>query len=262
MYSNKLTVALKHNGKILRERSGYVFLPFGCEYSLLVKNLNTRKVSVNISIDGEDVLNNKSLLVYPDRETELKGFMDGMTARNKFKFIQKTKEISDYRGDRIDDGLIRVEFAFEKEKPEIVHHHHRHHHDDDDWYWPWRPWNPHRYGENTWTSNIKCGVLKGSFNSSNNIIGCCSSNTLYSNNSFNDDGITVKGSEINQDFNYGSIDELEQSHVMIIKLRGEKNNGTVIKEPIMVRTKLVCPTCGKKSRSDLKYCSTCGTFLN
>lgn len=260
MYSNKLTVALKHNGKILRERSGYVSLSFGCEYSLLVKNLNVRKVSVKISIDGEDVLNNKSLLIYPNSEAELKGFMDGMTARNRFKFIQKTKEISDYRGNKIDDGLIRIEFAFEKEKPEIIHHHHRHHHEDDDWYWPWKP---HRYGGGTWSNCIKKGGIKrGGFSPSNNIIGCCSSNTLYSSNSFNDDGITVKGSEINQDFNYGNIDELGQNHVMIIKLRGEKNNGTVIRKPITVNTKLVCPTCGKKSRSDLKYCSTCGTFLN
>jgi len=260
MYLNKLTVALKHNGKILRERSGYISLPFGSEYSLLIKNLNTRKASVKISIDGEDILNNKSLLVYPNSypntEIELKGFMDGMTARNRFKFIQKTKEISDYRGDRIDDGLIRIEFAFEKEKPEIVHHHHRHHHDDD-WYWPRRPWSPCRYRGGMWSSSVKC-----SFNSSNDTTDVMESSTLYSNDSFNDDGITVKGSEINQDFNYGSIDELERSHVMIIKLRGEKNNGTIIRKPITVKTRLVCPTCGKKSRSDLKYCSTCGTFLN
>jgi hypothetical protein len=253
MYSNKLTVALKHNGKILRERSGYVSLPFGSEYSLLVKNLNTRKVSINISIDSEDVLNNKSLLVYPNSETELKGFMDGMTARNKFKFIQKTKEISDYRGDRIDDGLIRIEFAFEKEKPEIIHHHHKHHHVNDDWYWPYRPY---RYRGVTWSNSVDC-----SFTSDSDVTGAMESSTLYGSNSFNDDGITVKGSEINQDFNYGSIDELGQSHVIIIKLRGEKNNGTVIRKPITVKTKLVCPTCGKRSRSDLKYCSTCGTFL-
>ena len=36
-----------------------------------------------------------------------KGFMEGMVARNKFRFIEKTKQISDYRGDRVDDGIIR-----------------------------------------------------------------------------------------------------------------------------------------------------------
>lgn len=255
MHSNKLIVALKHKGKILRERSGFVSLPFNSEYSLLVKNLNTRKVSVNISIDGEDILNNNSLLVYPDSETELKGFMDGMTAKNKFKFIQKTKEISNYRGDKIDDGLIRVEFAFEKEKPEIDHHHHVYH-NKDAWYWSQIPRRLYSYREPLWSnSSVKC-----SFNSGNDTADVMG--TIYNSNSFNNDGITVKGSEINQDFNYGNIDELEQSHVMIIKLRGEENSGTLVRKPVTVRTKLVCQTCGKKSRSDLKYCSRCGTFLN
>ena len=243
MYSNKLIVTLKHNGKILRERSGFVSLPFGSEYSLLIKNLNTRKVSINISIDGEDVLNRHSLLVHSNSETELKGFMNGAVARNKFKFIQKTKEISNYRGDRVDDGLIRIEFAFEKRKPEVVYHRYTSNYSSNDWYRPCKPCEPCRYG----------------FSSSDDTNA---THAMNCSSSFNDNGITVKGSEINQDFNYGSIDELEQNHVIIIKLRGEKNNGTFIREPIMVRTKLVCPTCGKRSRSDLKYCSTCGTFLN
>ena len=258
MYSNNLVVAVKHNGKILREIGDCVFLPFGSEYSLLIKNLNTRKVSVNISIDGEDVLNKHSLLVDPNSKTELKGFLKGTSAKNRFKFIQKTKQISNYRGDRVDDGLIRVEFAFEKEKPEIVHHYHVYH-NKDDWYWPYGPrYYKNNYLGRAWpNSSVKCN-----FNSSNNITAVMESNTSYGNNSFNDNGITVKGSEINQNFDYGNIDELELSHVMIIKLRGKKRNKTTkIKKPITVKTKLVCPTCGKKSNSNSKFCSNCGTFI-
>ena len=257
MYSNKLVVALKQNGKILRECSGTVFLPFGSEYSLLVKNLNSRKASVNIFIDGKDVLSNKSLLIRPNSEIELEGFIDGMTAKNKFRFIQKTKEISDYRGDRIDDGLIRVEFAFEKRKPEVVHHIYEYHNYD---YWrSWKPWTLD--DTKPWyTDSTSCVAdCKKCYSFNNNIVN--DSLGLCNSAKFNDNGITVKGSEISQDFTYGSIGELGQSHVMIIKLRGKKDNGTVIKIPITVKTKLVCPTCGKKSRSDSKYCSRCGTYL-
>jgi len=178
--------------------------------------------------------------------------------KNRFKFIQKTKQISNYRGDRVDDGLIRVEFAFEKEKPEIVHHYHVYH-NKDDWYWPYGPrYYKNNYLGRAWpNSSVKCN-----FNSSNNITAVMESNTSYGNNSFNDNGITVKGSEINQNFDYGNIDELELSHVMIIKLRGKKRNKTTkIKKPITVKTKLVCPTCGKKSNSNSKFCSNCGTFI-
>lgn len=249
MYKNNLVVAIKHNNNILREKGNKVTLPFGSEYSILVKNLNLRKVSVNISIDGEDVLDNKSILIETNSDMELDGFMKGMSAKNKFRFIKKTKQISDYRGDRADDGLIRVEFAFEKEQPEITYHYHQFHD-----YWPpprricsWEPFGPVKY----------CS----SFSSSNDILSCNSSNLSYDDNFLNDDGITVKGSEINQGFNYGYIGELEKSHVIIVRLRGERSNGTVIKKPITVRDKLTCPTCGKKSRSDSKFCSNCGTFL-
>ena len=274
MYSNKLVVALKQNGKILREYSDTVFLPFGSEYSLLVKNLNSRKASVNISIDGEDVLSNKSLLIYPNSETELKGFMNGMTAKNKFKFIKKTEEISNYRGDRIDDGLIRVEFAFEKKVSETVCHHCKSYYDNESWYWPWKPWRSYeptyynctKYTDgSSFTVNQKNNIGKRDFSFSSNVFGNNSksyNSTNFNNDGINDSGITVKGSEINQDFTYGNIGELEQNHVMVIKLCGKKSNGNVVEKPITVKTKLICPTCGKKSRSDVRYCSRCGTFLD
>ena len=279
MYKNNLVVAVKHRGKVLRETGDCVSLPFSSEYSLLVKNLNSRKVSVNLSIDGDDVLDGKSLLIQPNSRAELKGFLKGKTAKNKFRFIEKTKQISKHRGDRVDDGLIRVEFAFEKEQPEVVWHYHEHHD-----YWPpprrpcpWEPFGPIRYysspcftSDDSTTSDSamfsnsndvkKSGIKRSSFSANNNIIGCCESEQSY--DSFNEDGITVKGSEISQGFDYGYIGELEKSNVMIIRLRGEKSNGTIIEKPRLVKTRLVCPTCGKKSRSDLKFCGRCGTFLN
>jgi len=250
MYLNNLAVAVKHRGKILREKSGCVSLPFGSEYTILIKNLNTLKASVNVSIDGKDVLDNKSLLVYPNSETELEGFMSGTSVRNRFRFIEKTKQISDYRGDRIDDGLIRVEFAFEKERCS--------------------PLFTYTYTDYNWMpcrSRCKYRGIDDSFevtctsnfvNSSDSFLG---SNQCNTDSLGNDEGITVKGSQINQEFNYGSIGELGTKQVVIIKLCGNKINGTFVRKPLTVQTKLKCPTCGKKSRSDLSYCSRCGTFL-
>jgi hypothetical protein len=55
MYANKLVASLKANGKILREFKDTVYIPFGSEYSFLLKNLNTKRALVNVFIDGEDM---------------------------------------------------------------------------------------------------------------------------------------------------------------------------------------------------------------
>ncbi len=183
-YKDNFVAEVKCNGKILRIKDGAVHLPFGSEYTLLLKNLNSRKASVKVHIDGQDVLGYNSLILEPNSSTELEGFLSGTVARNSFKFIQKTKEVQDHRGDKIDDGLIRVEFAFEKPRPEFItkkviheHEHHDHHHHHHDHYYP-RPYiypSPFRWNHNDWftdDSTIRYGSSTG---------GLCSSNVTYTN---------------------------------------------------------------------------------
>jgi hypothetical protein len=262
MYKDNLVVIIKHNNKVLRERGDRVTLPFGSEYSILVKNLNSRKVSVNISIDGEDVLDNNSILIKANSSMELDGFMKGMSAKNRFRFIKKTKQISDHRGDKADDGLIRVEFAYEKV---------------NNWFcgpiqytfntcYDTRSDDPTLYGDDV--GHTGCGKFGGSSGFSNKKLGSriCSSDISLAAAAIDippeiDEGITVKGEEIDQGFVYGHIGELESSQVMVIHLCGEKINGTVVSKPVTVKTRLRCKTCGTLSRSYAKFCSNCGTFL-
>ena len=95
MYQEKVVGCLINNGKILREKEGIFLIPFGSEYSIYIKNLESRKAKVKISIDGVDVLNGQSLLINPNETTELEVFLNDCIAKNKFKFIPKTKEISE-----------------------------------------------------------------------------------------------------------------------------------------------------------------------
>jgi len=77
-----------------------------------------------------------------------------------------------------------------------------------------------------------------------------------------DDGITVKGSEINQNFTYGNIGALEDTkRVIILRLIGTKESGKIVEKPLTIQSRKLCSTCGKKSKSHLKFCSNCGTFL-
>jgi len=58
------------------------------------------------------------------------------------------------------------------------------------------------------------------------------------------------------------IGTLEESSVIVIKLMGmQQGPGVVVEEPITVKTKLECSSCGLKSKSSFKFCPGCGTFL-
>lgn len=277
MYQNQFVAVVKYNGKVLREKDNVVTLNFGSEYSLFLKNLSSQRANVKISIDGQDVLYGSSLIIDPNSQTDLVGFLDGCTVRHKFKFIQKTKQIQDHRGDRIDDGIIRIEYAFEK-KPDIVQRKTIIH---DDYYpYPRRryfyDYHPPLFSDNIhWTSSGIKGMTERSIGSNASPIysNCASnlgekvmtsnvSNSQVVNDMPNDDeGITVQGSNVRQDFHYASVGELEPSEVIIIKLRGTKSTGATVSEPVTVKTKFTCPTCGKKSSSSARFCAQCGTNL-
>ena len=129
VYQQKLVAVIKYNGKILREKdNSLVYLPFNSEYEILIKNLESRDCVVNISIDGQDVLDKQQLIVRANSSCSLEGFLKDNKVTNRFKFIQKTSKIQDYRGDKIDDGLIRIEYKFVKLNQNIISINHTHHH--------------------------------------------------------------------------------------------------------------------------------------
>jgi hypothetical protein len=277
VYKQDFIVVVKCNGKILREKDGIINLPFGSDYSLLLKNLSSRKANINVSIDGSDVLSGSSLIIRPDTSMELEGFLENHLVKNKFRFIQKTQEIQDHRGDKIDDGLIRVEFAFEKEQeirrnilyedyhfpPTIIKRYHYHYD------YPIFRWETFSSSLTDSSKQNSGGEIKQSLESNKFDFVASSGETIqaYNCSSVNldkpqeDEGITVKGSETKQQFYYASVGELEPSKVIIIKLRGTKIDGEKVEKPVTVDMKLECPTCGKQNKSNNKYCPNCGTFL-
>ena len=74
MYNSKLVASIKANGRILREQKDTVLIPFGSEYSILVKNLETRRAIVNIYIDG-DCVTGSGLVLNAGQEVALERFI-------------------------------------------------------------------------------------------------------------------------------------------------------------------------------------------
>lgn len=277
MYRKNLVVAVKVNGQVLRESSDRVELPFGSEYSILLKNLDTVRVQAKISIDGQEA--SGWLVINPNSSMEVERFVKDLDRGNRFKFIERTDKIESHRGVKAEDGLIRVEFKREKvyEAPKVTEHHTYHHYDYYDYY-PWYPYKLWRspywpvYPPITYNSTSGASGLTGnsvqcnsaSFQGQDSSIQPQSFKMMRSSANLqsitNDAGITVPGSVSEQKFVSVSDFATEQSEVIVLHLVG-KVGATQVKVAKTVRTKLSCETCGKKNKSNVKFCAECGTSL-
>lgn len=268
MYQNKFVTAVKVEGKVLRESGDAVFLPFGSEYSVLLKNLNPVRVLVAVSIDGTDATGEGKLVLQPDSEIELERFIrDGnLSSGNRFKFIERTKAIEAHRGVKSDDGVVRVEYWTEKVAPPVqalpVQY----------FYYPAPSYPYHHWAYPYYYGDVWCSSSGGQTNggstpftqsaqaqgSSLMATNCASTlSPLRSNGA----GITVPGSESLQKFvDASSFSTFPQSEVIVMYLRGEVGE-TPVKRPVTVSAKPKCSTCGKKNKPTNRFCAACGTAL-
>jgi hypothetical protein len=270
MYNQKFVTCIKSSGKILRENKENVFIPFGKEYTILLKNLNSVRAQVRISIDGTDATEGVSLVIQPNSELELKRFIKNgnMDEGNGFKFIEKTTVIEQHRGSKIDDGLIRIEFQFEKPyvyNPGILYNNNNH------WYGGGSPTIGGGYlrGVCTNSSNAAYTEAYSATASMDSVVASAAPATATSeiqsvNNVSvqNEAGITVPGSKTEQKFVQAAWFQLEvEKHVMILHLLGETESGKKVEQAVTVKSKPKCSTCGKLNKANAKFCSGCGTAL-
>lgn len=264
MYNSKLVAAIKVNGKVLRELKETVQLPFGEEYSIFLKNLNSVRVSIKISIDGKDMLDGDTLILLPHQELDLKRSLNGNNnVGNAFKFIERTEGIEKVKGIGAEDGLIQIEYQFEK----VINLGHITH-------WPqvttpqW-PVNPLPYQQTPWPGpytahyeylpNVTRRIIPNV--GANGTTLCSTESTATATSASNDVGITVPGSIIEQKFQQVSNFTLEQEkHVMILKLVGVIE-GQTVKKALNVKDKIQCVTCEKMNKATNLFCGECGTSL-
>jgi len=317
MYNEKLAVAIKSAGKVLREFKDTIYVPFGAEYSIFIKNLDTVRAVAQVSIDGQSVdESGEGFVIDANSSLDLERFLKGnMNKGNRFKFIERTGKIEDHRGIEVEDGLIRVEFQFEKRAPKVeeVHHYTRHYWHDDYWYdrYPYHLRRGPFYGS-LMSTNVN-GLVGGTITTSTastkgtsshpgvvceggagaqgiggageavnlmNVSGTLAAGspqyTFTSNaaggvvgeagavmdSCINDVGLTVPGSISKQQFvTVGRFPLQEEMHVIVLKLLGETAGGKRIVQPVTVKSKQKCPTCGHMNKATAKFCAECGTGL-
>lgn len=242
MYNQKLVASIKSKGKILREFKDTVYIPFASEYSILLKNLNTVRAVVNVFIDGENVVPG-GLVLNAGQEIDLeRGIKNGnLTEGNKFKFIERTGAVEQHRGIKLEDGIVRIEYNFE------------------------RVYTPPRVLGGSWGSGQ--GILRGIEGSTSAAYATTvltNNMTVASTQSFaaNDAGITVPGSKSEQRFQTASWFATEaEKHTIVLKLLGETADNQPVTVPVTVKHRPKCATCGKQNKATAKYCTECGTHL-
>jgi hypothetical protein len=275
VHKSNFVAAIMVEGKVLRESKNQVELPFGSEYSVLLKNLDTVRMQAQISIDGQAATG--WLIIPAGQSIEVERFVKNLDKGNRFKFIERTEAVEEHRGVKAEDGLIRVEFKREKiyESPKVVVHHDYYH------YYPGGCYGwPHYYPRTRYcTSNSLSGtvITRGlsapvTNTSASGAVNCSYSNSTtdmykYSQQSnvqldcaVNNAGITVPGSISNQKFTEVSGFDTEPAEALVLHLIG-KTNGAPVKVAKTVKTVLECETCGKTSKSSAKFCNECGTSL-
>lgn len=258
MYNNKLAVALKSaDGKVLREISDTVYIPFGSEYSIFVKNLhNSARVQVQVFIDNNSIAEGHSFVIEPSSSMDIERFVKSASEGNRFKFIERTAGVANHRGVDAEDGLIRVEFKFETEA------------------------SVNRKWKNVFNdmTSIQCSAdgARGVSRSADRRIQSHTNNTqfmaqydsnpvfqeTYGSASVNEVGVTAPGSLSHQQFNeVENFDTETIVHSMILRILGETEDNKTIREPVTVKTRFTCVSCGTIHNNVAKFCTECGTAL-
>ena len=296
MYNNKLVASLKANGKILREFKDTVYIPFGSEYSFLLKNLHTQRAVVNIFVDGTNVVEG-GLVINAGQEVNLERYIKNgnLTEGNRFKFIERTAAIEEGpRGVKLEDGLVRIEFQYEKpplrvsELPRSIFNHIDFNNISGNMGTSQYPGVTDKYSSwiqassTSYSTNVN-GAMRGVDFSSNGAATAqaasaqvdkyCSDNGIINKTELhdgaatmdwcqNDVGITVPGSKSTQKFQTVTMGAMEvEKHSMVIKLLGETPDNRPVLKPVTVERKPECVTCGKKNKAHAKFCTECGTAL-
>lgn len=247
MMFKELVACIKVDGKIMREIDNNIYIPFGTDFSIFLKNLSSKKVQINIDIDGDDILEGNSLLLDGYQEMNLLRWLKGgLNSGPKLKFVEKTEEIRETRPETGMDGIVSIRYRYEQ-KP--LFHNSPH--------YLMRTWpvqqifynQPEYYGSGTPVTPDVTYTAGSDIHLSND-------EPVAKSGFQNEDGMTVMGDEVQQEFNEGSIGALElNEHTICFILKGDVN------KPLTVKTKIICGKCKNKNKSSNKFCTQCGNNL-
>ncbi len=283
MHTNKVTLAVLVDGKSLYENKDKIYMPFGTEYELFVKNDNSFDVKIEIKLGlafSDDIF-----LIQANSKRTIKGFSH-QGSFYKYKFIEKIKEIKEaqpissvcdnllsfniYRSD-IGTGLFQRPL-FGINEPTVVIN-------DND---PFSIKKPLTDFDTFIKNNTSISQhidenrddIKEVRDGINNILKK-NRNVKYDSDSIaNNSTLSLNSNQISSDISglhtFGEPTEERttsktQNHNLLFSgffsLIGIDENNNRINKPLFSKDNLKCTVCNSKAKLKDRYCSTCGSFI-
>lgn len=257
MHSNKISLAILVDEKPLFEKKGSVYLPYGSNYSLLIKNNNSFDIVAKVSLDMN--FSNDSFIVKAKSKRVIRGF-SYEDLFYSYRFVEETEKINQENKNKIERGCLSVT-VFNNDLP------------------PHETF-PFRMSEIALNSGNKTIIDENKLNNINlhydNIVAV--TNTLSLNSipnvrteslktEYKEEkhlgGMNVFGEPINEkeDTIIKSFLFSDSIGVFHYKLKGRDEEENLIKRPILAKDNVTCTICETKASLNDKYCSHCGSFI-
>lgn len=224
MHSNKVTIAILVDGKSLYENKNELYIPFGKEYNIFIKNDNSFDVKIKVKLDlllAEDIF-----LVKANEKRIVKGFSH-MGDFYQYKFIEKNDVIKKHNPSNCLDGMVsfsvyKTDFlgirGFTKQEPLVL------------------------FNNNADFSTDFNPVLDPTL----------SVDSIHGMHTF---GKPVKELTTSTD----TLDSMLFSHFFILK--GVNDDSEKIIKPLFAKDNIRCSVCLQKVGINNCYCSHCGSYI-
>lgn len=240
VYSNDFVVCILVDGKPTEERADNVVpIPFGTEYTIRLRNKNSRTAVAKVFVDNENV-SEGGIVVYANDYVDLeRPTADGKN--RKFKFVSTDSPQAEDAGkapNKDTNGVIRVEWQLEREPPKVEREYIPY---PVPWPQPWRnPYPTPRY----LGSSVSCSTDENTYAKG------FAADSLT-------EGCTVQGSQSKQTFRTINISTENTTTVITLVLRGYHIDSPA---KVLMDDKY-CEACGAKRAKRAKFCGNCGKAL-
>jgi hypothetical protein len=252
MYSNGFAFAIKNNNKPLAEFNiageNLVYLPFGSEFEIFLKNTLDCRASVEMLVNGINIWGDENLLLNRKSQETIKSFQPS----GKALLFEREGCEGNYSVGDPENGKIEVRIR--KELPYFT----------TSWSsssnsGKWNSFGPIYGGWNS--STIKPREIR--YTSSVSSPDVCNhvSSTTYNNNLSLESGVVVEGTQTGERTISSSIGSLEaQETIFRIRLIGQLEEKQIV-DPVTTRDVrfIYCTNCGNRNKQIDNFCSKCGT---
>lgn len=276
MHNNNVTLAIMVDGKSLYEDKTNVFIPFGTEYELFVKNNNNYDILVKVNVS---LLNDDVFIVKAKSKRTIKGFSeDGVFYA--FRFIERIKEIAQNQTNQFVNANLNISI-FKKDIPveSIISSQKSQQilplgtqpfqspfsspfdiqlNDDVD---PMELLKNLEIDPNNVSYSMDSGSKPELRKLTGQIKSTANTNSISLNSISSLSGIQTYGKPVEEKDDLETVGNRMMICSFAFVFQGNDFEGNKITKPLLAKNLVNCKVCNHKSKPSDTYCSKCGSYI-